>query len=123
QIGADVLALAKGHLELRNNVPIGSGMGGEVAVSDEFRHGSPHASEPARLAKALAQSRSPERRTGRLRRIRGLIGSGLKLDKTVTGQQLRERGETFESRHAGTEAVIPVPAGKDDSTERGQNRA
>ncbi len=35
-------------------VPICSRVGGEVAVSDEFRHGSPHAAQPARLAKALA---------------------------------------------------------------------
>src|SRR5207245_962733 len=62
-------------------------------------------------------------RTGRFRRVCGLIGSGLELNEAVGGQQLRECGEAFESRDAVAEAVSPVPAGKDDSTERGQNGA
>src|SRR5205807_6651052 len=121
EIGADVLALAERHLELRDDVPIRCRVRGEVAASDEFRHGSPHAAKPARLAKALAQSCSPEHRTGRLRRFCGLIGSGLELDEAVGGQQLRICSEAFESCDAGAEAVSPVPAGKDHATERGQN--
>jgi len=123
QIGADVLELAERHLELRDDVPICSRVGSEVTVSDEFRHGSPHAAKPAGLAKALAQSCSPEHRTGRFRRIRVLIGSGLELDEAVGGQQLREGGEAFERRDTGSKAVSPVAAGNDDSTERGQNGA
>ena len=97
QIDANVLALAQRDLKLRHDIPVRRCMRQEVLIRDHFHHRCPHAPHALRLAKRLAERRSPEERARRFRCIGRLVGSRLQLHEAFAAgaiAQTRRKSQT-----------------------------
>src|SRR5690606_20859112 len=109
----DVLPPVQRDLHLRHEIPAGCGAPFELARGEHLEHRRPRAAEPP-LGERASAGDTPERLPAGDGGVGRQLEARLRLDERVAREDLSERHERFEDRHAASETLGLLAGRQDD---------